>query len=293
MGLKNFIKIIFRGISQVFLVNNAFTGMVFLAGVIYNSWLMGVGAITGALIGTLTAMLLKYNKNDIDQGLYGYNSALVSLAIIYFFGFNIPSSTALFFGSILSAALMRVMSAWRLPPFTAPFIISTWTVMLFLIKFPILPLKTAPLPDAVNLEALHAVTRGLGQVMFQESAVAGMVFFIGLLVSSRICALYGLLGSALGVAVAFASSLPVNMIHAGLFGFNGALCGIAFSNKKWSSLIPAIASVIISIFVAYEIMHSGIISLTSPFVISTWIVLLFKNKIRPIFYRRFEEMKTL
>ena len=66
----------------------------------------------------------------------------------------------------------------------------------------------------------------------------------------------------------------------GLFGFNGVLCGIAFSNKKWSSLILAIASIVISIFLIYGMMNLGIITLTSPFVLSTWLVLLLAKEIQ-------------
>ncbi|MFA6098718.1 MAG: urea transporter, partial [Patescibacteria group bacterium] len=43
----HFIKILLRGVSQVMLQNNAFTGALFLFGIFYNSWIMGLGAILG------------------------------------------------------------------------------------------------------------------------------------------------------------------------------------------------------------------------------------------------------
>ena len=76
------------------------------------------------------------------------------------------------------------------------------------------------------------------------------------------------------------------MITAGLFGFNGVLCGIAFSNKKWSSLILATASIVISIFLIYGMTNLGIITLTSPFVLSAWLVLLLEKRFKSIFSRR-------
>lgn len=284
--LKNFVVIIFRGISQVFLVNNVITGILFLIGIFYNSCSIGIGAIIGVLVGTLTALFLKYDKNDIDQGLYGYNGTLVGLAIVCFFGLNIPSIIAIFFGSILSSILMRVMSTWRIPPYTAPFIVSTWIALLLLVKLSSIPLQIVPLPNADTLKIIPAVSKGIGQVMFQGDTITGMIFFIGLLISSRISALYALLGSVLGVAVASVFSFPLTMIHIGLFGFNGVLCGIAFSNKKWNYAIAAIASVVISIFITYGIINLGIIGLTSPFVISTWITLLLNNKVTSIFDRK-------
>lgn len=99
MSHKKFIEIILRGISQIMLVNNVITGILFLIGIFYNSWLIGIGAVIGVLAGTFTALLFKYKRDDINQGLYGYNGTLVGLATIYFFGFSTPSVIALFFGA--------------------------------------------------------------------------------------------------------------------------------------------------------------------------------------------------
>lgn len=280
MAIRNFAEIVLRGISQIFLLNNVITGILFLAGAFYNSWLIGIGAIIGVLTGTFTALLFNYKRNDIDQGLYGYNGALVGLATVYFFGFNMPSVIALFFGAILSSIIMNCMTRWKVPPFTAPFIISTWILMAIILTLHIIPLQTAQLPNASKLEIIPALSRGIGQVMFQENIITGIILFIGILVSSRISALYALLGTALGVVVAFVCSFPLSMINIGLFGFNGVLCGIALSDKKWHHGILAITSIVVSVFVMVGMSRLGIITLTAPFVMSTWLVLLLSNALR-------------
>lgn len=278
---KYFVEILLRGISQVFLLNNVITGVFFLAGVFYASWRMGMGAVIGALAGTVTALILKYHRDDINQGLYGYNSTLVCLAIFYFFGFAATSLIAAITGSVLSAVITKAMRhRCKLPTFTAPFIISTWLVMTVLLTFHIGTIQTSLLPDADKLEIVPALSLGVGQVMFQEVMISGILLYIGILASSRIAAFYALLGALLGVIVAFASSFPLNMINAGLFGFNGVLCGIAFSSNKWTHGVLAIAAITVSVFITYGITNLGIISLTSPFVISTWLVLLINSKIR-------------
>ena len=280
MTVKHFAEIVFRGISQIFLLNNVITGILFLAGAFYNSWLIGIGAVIGLLAGTFTALLFKYKRDDINNGLYGYNGALVGLATVYFFGFNVSAIIALFFGAVLSSIIMNFMTKRKLPPFTAPFIISTWIVMAIVLTLKIMPLKAAQLPDASNLEIIPALSRGIGQVMFQENIFTGIILFVGILVCSRISALYALLGTGIGVIVACVCSFPLSMITAGLFGFNGVLCGIAFSNKKWSALILATTSIVISIFLIYGMVNLGIITLTSPFVLSTWLVLLLEKRFR-------------
>src|SRR5574341_1669836 len=208
MTVKNFAEIIFRGISQIFLLNNAITGILFLAGAFYNSWLIGIGAIVGVLTGTFTALIFKYKRDDIDQGLYGYNGALVGLATVYFFGFNMPSVIALFFGAVLSSIIMHFMTKGKIPPYTAPFIISAWVVMAIIVALRIVPLRTTQLLTASKLEIIPAVSKGIGQVMFQENTITGIIIFIGILVCSRISALYALLGSLLGVIIALAFSFP-------------------------------------------------------------------------------------
>ena len=280
MAIRNFAEIILRGISQIFLLNNVITGILFLAGAFYNSWLIGIGVIIGVLTGTVTALILKYKRDDINQGLYGYNGALVGLATVYFFGFSMPSVIALFFGAIVSSIIMHCMIKRKFPPFTAPFIISTWIVMAIVLTLKIMPLKATQLPNASNVEIIPALSRGIGQVMFQENIFTGIILFIGILVCSRISALYALLGTGIGVVVSFMCSFPLSMITAGLFGFNGVLCGIALSGKKWHHGILAIASIVVSVFVMFGMSRLGIITLTAPFVISAWLVLLVSNALR-------------
>jgi len=280
MAIKNFAEIVLRGISQIFLLNNVITGILFLAGAFYNSWLIGIGAVIGLLAGTFTALLFKYKRDDINNGLYGYNGALVGLATVYFFGFNMPSVIALFFGAVLSSIIMHCMIKRKFPPFTAPFIISTWIVMAIVLTLKIMPLKATQLPNASNVEIIPALSRGIGQVMFQENIITGIILFIGILVCSRISALYALLGTGIGVIVACVCSFPLSMITAGLFGFNGVLCGIALSGKKWHHGILAIASIVVSVFVMFGMSRLGIITLTAPFVISAWLVLLVSNALR-------------
>ena len=152
--------------------------------------------------------------------------------------------------------------------------------MAIVLTLKIMPLKATQLPNASNLEIIPALSRGIGQVMFQENIITGIILFIGILVCSRISALYALLGTGIGVVVSFMCSFPLSMITAGLFGFNGVLCGIALSGKKWHHGILAIASIVVSVFVMFGMSRLGIITLTAPFVISAWLVLLVSNALR-------------
>lgn len=47
-----FTESILRGVGQVMFQNNIYSGLLFLAGIFYNSWVMGLAAVAGTVIST-------------------------------------------------------------------------------------------------------------------------------------------------------------------------------------------------------------------------------------------------
>jgi urea transporter len=80
--------------------------------------------------------------------------------------------------------------------------------------------------------------------------------------------------------IALAFSFPLNLIDIGIFGFNGVLCGIAFSGRKPGSFVPALISIALSVFITYSMLNFSLITLTAPFVFSSWIVLATRKRIK-------------
>ena len=273
--MKN-IKVILRGIGQVMLQNNAWTGLFFLLGISYNSWIMGLGAILGTFVGTISAKILKYSKDDIKNGLYGFNGTLVGIAIYYFFHFNFYTLIAIIIGSILSTVLMHEIKE-KIPAYTSPFVLSTW-IILFIIGL----LKLAPSIIHYNLifnsfNYIISIFTGVGQVMFQGSVITGFLFLIGIIINSRKSAIYAIYGSILGTLFALLISLPLSSINIGLFGYNAVLCGIALEGKGSKNFIFTTIGILLSVVLNLWMGDIGIITLTAPFVISTWIILIIKK----------------
>ena len=77
-----FLDWVLRGIGQVVFQNNPASGAVILAGIYYNSWIYGTACLTGAMISTATALLFKADREWIKQGLFGFNGALIAVALI-------------------------------------------------------------------------------------------------------------------------------------------------------------------------------------------------------------------
>ena len=99
----------------------------FLVGIFYNSWLLGLAVLLATIISTGAAHLLKYAKDDIQNGLYGFNGTLTGIAVFCFFEVNLISILALVLGSIMSTIVMNLLKKF-IPPFTAPFVFVTWLI---------------------------------------------------------------------------------------------------------------------------------------------------------------------
>lgn len=75
-----------RGISEIFLVDSAFAGLVLLGAVGYYSRGLAGHMLLGSTVGTLTAAtLMGVPAAEIATGMYGFNPALTSLAAGAFF----------------------------------------------------------------------------------------------------------------------------------------------------------------------------------------------------------------
>lgn len=119
-----------RGVGQVMFQNNALSGVLMLAGILLNSWQMALLAIAGNVVSTLTACLSGYSREDIRNGLYGFNGTLVGIAIGVFMPVSVASFSLLVAGACLSAWIARLFSLQRrVPGFTAPFILSVWILL--------------------------------------------------------------------------------------------------------------------------------------------------------------------
>ncbi|MDD5567395.1 MAG: urea transporter [Patescibacteria group bacterium] len=269
-----YLKIIPKGFSQIMLQNNAVTGLLFLAGIFYNSRIMGIGALIGVITSTVAAMIFRFDKRDITDGQYGFNGALVGIALFFFYQANVISVILIIVGSILSVLIMDFMHKRKMYPYTFPFVLSTWIIMGLIRILSISPMTAHELSEASRLNITSSLSLGFGQVMFQASIMTGVIFFIAIAINSRRSALYALLGSLMGVAVAGLFSLPLDLINAGIFGYNAVLCGIAFANIDKHAFYLALISIVFSIFIVYGMMELKVVALTAPFVFATWIILV-------------------
>ena len=115
-----------KGISQIFVVESSVSGLAVLGGIALYSPLLAAHALMGSTLGTLVGAALAAPSSELATGLWGFNSALTSMAIGVFFVPN-RESTVLSVGgaavtAILFGAIKTVMGdALGAPALTLPF----------------------------------------------------------------------------------------------------------------------------------------------------------------------------
>jgi len=118
------------------------------------------------------------------------------------------------------------------------------------------------------------VLRGVGQVMFQDHALCGLLFLLGIAVASPQMALGGLAGSVIGTAVARLLRLDEGEIRDGIYGFNGTLVGVAafFFLKPFApAIVLMIAAGAVSTVVTWLMRrYLPFPTYTLPFIVTTW-----------------------
>jgi urea transporter len=308
-----FVDTLLRGTGQVMFQNNPITGLLFLVGIFYNSYQLGIAAVIGLLASTVAAMVLRADRNLIRAGLFGYNGILTGIGLAFFIQLQWSPVLVVYiiFGAVLSTivlmALANFFSTWDMPALTAPFVLTTWLFLFAVLLFanlhlgvlvnPALPkpntvvhpilrpsptdLTTGAGVTVVNL--LQSFFRGVGEVFFQNNLVTGIIFLIAILINSRVSALFAALGSIVGLVTAqWLLGVDGYATYIGLYGFNGVLCGIAIGGVfyviTWKSGIYALLCALVStvVFASLTAFLSplGMPALTAPFVLSAWLFLL-------------------
>lgn len=295
--LLGFLDSVLRGVGQVMLQNNSYAGLLFLIGIFYNSALFGFAVLVGTVASTVTAMLLGVKRSNVREGLFGFNGALVAVALLYFLQPDLLAWCYVIIASacttVVMAALLNVLDTWKVPALTAPFVFTTLCFVLACARFGRLHsthlLPTAGLPKAATVEGIvtmstvaYGLFSGVAQVFFQANVITGVLFTIGLLISSRAACVAALCGSLMGLLAAWGLGAAEPAIRAGAFGFNSVLTAIAlgsvfFVRDVASTVYTALAVVVTAVVfaaVSAALEPIGIPALTSPFVIVVWLFLL-------------------
>src|SRR5215211_7891567 len=241
-----------RGVGQVMFQNNPLTGLLFLVGIFVNSAKLGGAGLLGLAASTLAAYLLGADRSLIRAGLFGFNGILVGIALAFFFEFDFLLAVYIVLGAAVSTVVMmtliNLLTPWDMPALTAPFVLTAWLLLFAVYQFDFLRPTELIAPATLHPGAAvqtdlrelttgsggltaanlaHGFFRGVGEVMFEDNLLTGVIFLVAILVNSRISAAFAVLGSAVALLTALALGANGFLIYHGLYGFNAVLCAIA------------------------------------------------------------------
>ncbi len=278
-GVSLFFSRIFKGAGQIMLQENSLTGLLFLLGIFLNSTLMGLGGFFAIICATLAALLFKYDKKNIDNGLYGFNAALTGVAILLFYRPVFITWIFVALGSVLTVLLQHFFLKHKLTVYTLSFVLVTWLLVWLINKnIPGLKVGFVDLPIQSYQYFLFAIN-GFAQVIFQNSWIAGTIFFIAVFLNSRIAALYGLAGAVIAGVLSHFFSAPAESVALGLFSYNAVLCAIAFAGNNIKDAVFVLLSVVLSVGIVLLMSHFDLLQLTFPFVAASVITLTVKKRV--------------
>ncbi|WP_353418510.1 urea transporter [Staphylococcus delphini] len=293
--MSKWIHTFFKNISQVVLLENTWTGLLILIALWIGNWKIGLAAMIGSVISLLTARFFNYTDKEIHSGLAGFNPVLIAIDLTLFLLWSWQSILVILISIVLAMpiaqAIKNFLKPFRLPELTTPFVIITWVVLLMSQQFKFVKTNVDVLPLTadvhVNLNTtfhpIHAFFSDVSQIFLIEHTISGILIVIACFIASRHAGIYLLIANFLGLLLEFFFGADIGTLNEGLFGFNLMLSIIAIgvTFRSANHLKAAIAFILTVVMTpmmyaatATFLEPIGIPSLTFPFIITTWTLLL-------------------
>jgi urea transporter len=310
----DFVDSCLRGVGQVCFMNNPVTGLLILVAMFVGEAWLGFAGALGLVVSTLTAIAIGMDRGAIRAGLFGFNGILVGAGLSLFLEPDWDVLVMVWivvgasFSTIFHAALANVfLGAWAVPPFTLAFNFITLIFLIGALSYAngrvgalVAPAEvtvtgeevsnalrsTADAAASNNVEGVaNAIMRGISQLFFANSVVAGMLIIVGIAVCSRIAAIFALVGSTAGMATGLALGANGVAIYNGLWGFNSFDAALAvggvFFVLTWRVGVLAVGCAVLAamLFGAIASLFTpwGLPALTLPFCFATLAFVLLKG----------------
>lgn len=291
--LLDFINYNLRGIGQVIFVNNPLSGLLILLALFIQSPWVAWMSLLGVISSTVTAMVLKLDRDNIRNGIFGFNGILVGAALATFGSggngnWNLVWVIAVIIFSALTAMMLKAFgvlwaSNFNSPPLTLPFNLAT---LMFLGLITLIPQSIFQLGEAASDKAIASVefSRVLtslpinfGQVFLADKLISGSLILLAIAICTPLGALVGLFGAILGIVAALILGIFPQDIYAGLWGYNSVLAAMAiggiFYAPNWRSFLIGAGCAFLSALaipvVALVANPLGLPVLTLPFCLVT------------------------
>jgi urea transporter/murein DD-endopeptidase MepM/ murein hydrolase activator NlpD len=220
--------------------------------VTFFSPLVGICGFMGIVLINVAAFFIGFNREEIKQGIYGFNALFLGLALGYEFSFNgtfiFLFITAIFVLLLITVCIKGLFGLYQLPFLSFPFIISYWIVSLAAYNFNNIHLDESHVfavsaavinqksvwynlihsVDNINIPHIALVYfKTLAGTFFQTSVLGGILLAFGLLYFSRIAFSLSILGFITAYLFYSIFGADVNDLNINLQGANFIFLSIA------------------------------------------------------------------
>lgn len=277
-----------KSVSQVFFIENIYTGILILIGIGYTAVVSGnyalfFAAIIGAILSNVVAIYHNYDENILNSGLYGFNGVLLAMAVALF----IEHSPLMWFIMIIGVYLATIVTnslnntitkTFGIPGSTGPFVFSGWLILFAAYQFSLVSVITGIHPHFISnfsqtgddlfnyINLTELFFRNIGQVYFLGEPLSGVIILIGLFVGNKIYGGYAALGSLIAIITSIIVGVDYNVMMNGLYGFSSVLTAMALGCVFiGNNFIYAIFGAIVTVF-----LQASLYSLTESFAVPSF-----------------------
>lgn len=257
---------VLAGISQIYFVNHVFAGVLMLLAVAWVSPYMALTMTLATLSGTLLARWRNWEPQVWRDGLFGFNAALVGLAV----GLFAPPHP----GLLVLAAAGGAASAWLYFSLRRMAGIPWYTLPFNLLVLPWLYASGSRLLEVP--EGHKFALSAVGQVVFLPDSLSALLICASLLLAGAGLLCWALVGGVLASLIAWGLGVSTDYIAFGLAGYNGVLTAIGL---YWHRLPMAwiLAGIGAAGVMTGLMLKLGLPMLTMPFVLSCWLCLALRR----------------
>jgi urea transporter/murein DD-endopeptidase MepM/ murein hydrolase activator NlpD len=188
--------------SQIFFCNRRWFGAVALISTFIVPEI-GLLGLVGLAISNFISILLKFDKEKIRSGFYGFNGLLFGAAAAYFFELTpfliLIVSIFIVITFFLSAAMEHFLaSVFNLPGLSLPFISALYIYLIFITNYNTIIYKGFNFVEYSFLSEIPEIftlyLKSISLILFQSSAITGIILIVGILFFSRVMFVNSIIG---------------------------------------------------------------------------------------------------
>ena len=264
-----------HGFAQIGFQHNRLSGVLFIVAIALSSPLMLLAALGAMATAFLTARRLGAREDDLQAGLYGYNPALMAIALVIWLPHSWSLALMVLAGGAMTALIMFALRRHsRVPPYSVPFILTAWLMLLISLGSGI-GLNTPALIDGAA-PAVEVFLSGIGQVGFQQEPLSGALILLAVAVSSLSAAAWTALAALTSLVLAQLISADPALTASGLFGFNAILATLVLSQyaglSGWHKPLVILLATSLTVVLTAAFISIGMIAFTTPFVTTLYLI---------------------